>query len=57
VLAEVPHRLREQPRVERLGRIVLAPANVWEPAVMPRLAEHMFGLRVGERNDDAPRLA
>ena len=40
-----------------ISRIVLAPANVWEPAVVPVLTEGTFGLLVGDRNYDAPRIA
>jgi hypothetical protein len=40
-----------------ISRVVLAPANVWEPAVVPNLAEHTLGLLVGDRNYDAPRIA
>jgi hypothetical protein len=40
-----------------ISRIVLAPANVWEPAVVPELAEHTLGLLLGDRNYDAPRIA
>jgi hypothetical protein len=38
-------------------RIVLAPANIWEPAVVPELAEDTLGLLLGDRNYDAPRIA
>ena len=40
-----------------ISRIVLAPANVWEPAVVPLLAEGTFGQLIGDRNYDAPRIA
>jgi hypothetical protein len=40
-----------------ISRMVLAPANVWEPAVVPVLAEDTCGLLVGDRNYDAPRIA
>jgi Transposase DDE domain len=40
-----------------ISRIMLAPANVWEPAVVPDLAEHTLGLLLGDRNYDAPRIA
>jgi hypothetical protein len=40
-----------------ISRIVLAPANIWEPAVVPMLADHTVGLLVGDRNDAAPRIA
>jgi hypothetical protein len=40
-----------------ISRIVLAPANVWEPAVVPVLAEHTGGLLLGDRNYAAPRIA
>jgi Transposase DDE domain len=40
-----------------ISRIVLAPANVWEPTVVPLLAEGTLGLLVGDRNYDAPRIA
>jgi hypothetical protein len=40
-----------------ISRIVVAPANVWEPAVVPMLAEDTHGLLVGDRNYDAPRIA
>jgi hypothetical protein len=40
-----------------ISRIVLAPANVWEPAVVPLLAEGTVGVLVGDRNYDAPRIA
>jgi Transposase DDE domain len=40
-----------------ISRIVLAPANVWEPAVVPLLAQGTVGLLVGDRNYDAPRIA
>jgi hypothetical protein len=40
-----------------ISRLVLAPANVWEPAVVPVLAEHTGGLLLGDRNYDAPRIA
>ena len=38
-------------------RLVLAPANAWEPAVVPDLAEDTLGLLLGDRNYDAPRIA
>jgi hypothetical protein len=40
-----------------ISRVVLAPANVWEPAVVPLLTEHTRGLVLGDRNYDAPRIA
>jgi len=40
-----------------ISRFVLAPANVWEPAVVPELAENTLGLLVGDRNYAAPRIA
>jgi Transposase DDE domain len=40
-----------------ISRLVLAPANVWEPAVVPLLAEGTLGLVVGDRNYHAPRIA
>jgi Transposase DDE domain len=40
-----------------ISRISLAPANVWEPAVVPLLAEGTYGLVLGDRNYDAPRIA
>ena len=40
-----------------ISRIVLAPANIWEPTVVPELAEQTLGLLVGDRNYDAPRIA
>ena len=40
-----------------ISRIGLAPANVWEPAVVPLLAEGTCGLVLGDRNYHAPRIA
>ena len=40
-----------------ISRIVLAPANVWESAVVPTLAEDTLGLLVGDRNYHPPRIA
>ena len=40
-----------------ISRFGLAPANIWEPAVVPALVEGTCGLVLGDRNYDAPRIA